>query len=72
MIELKTYCIALSKKWSLLELDFTETNYGIEIVYDQIDTAVKHMCFSFLMLNHSAFQEYKTLSDSFRVNIRIM
>ena len=31
---------AKSKKWTLLNLDFTETSYVIELVFDQIDTAL--------------------------------
>ena len=30
---------ATSTEWTLLNLDFTVENYGIKLIYDQIDTA---------------------------------
>ena len=27
-------------EWTLLKFDFTETRYGVKLVYDEIDTAL--------------------------------
>ena len=35
-----------STEWTLLNLDFTIENYGIILIYDQIDNAHADMCFS--------------------------
>ena len=32
--------------WKLLNLDSTETNYGIKMVFDRIDTLHADLCFS--------------------------
>ena len=40
---------------SLLNLDFTTKNYGIELIYDQIDTAHADMCFSNITITHSVY-----------------
>ena len=42
-----------STERSLLNLDFTEENYGIKLIYDQIDTAHADMCFSNITITHS-------------------
>ena len=42
-----------STDWTLLNLDFTVENYGIKLIYDQIDTAHADMCFSNIMITHS-------------------
>ena len=42
-----------STEWSLLNLDFTEENYGIKLIYDQIDSAHADMCFSNITITHS-------------------
>ena len=42
-----------STDWSLLNLDFTVDNYGIRLVYDQIDTTHANMCFSNITIRHS-------------------
>ena len=42
-----------STDWSLLNLDFTLENYGIKLIYDQIDTAHADMCFSNITITHS-------------------
>ena len=44
-----------STDWSLLNLDFTTENYGIKLVYDQIDTPHADMCFSNISLTHSVY-----------------
>ena len=46
---------SISTEWTLLNLDFTVENYGIKIVYDQIDTAHADMCFSNITLTHSVY-----------------
>ena len=40
---------------SLLNIDFTTKNYGIKLVYDQIDTAHADMCFSNITITHSVY-----------------
>ena len=44
-----------STEWTLLNLDFTVENYGIELNYDRIDTAHADMCFSNITITHSVF-----------------
>ena len=44
-----------STEWTLLNLDFTVENYGIKLVYDQIDTPHADMCFSNITITHSVY-----------------
>ena len=44
-----------STDWTLLNLDFPIENYGIKLIYDQIDTAHADMCFSNITITHSVF-----------------
>ena len=44
-----------STDWTLVNLNFTVENYGIRIVYDQIDTAHADMCFSIITITHSVY-----------------
>ena len=44
-----------STKWTLVNLNFTVENYGIKLIYDQIDTAHADMCFSNITITHSIF-----------------
>ena len=44
-----------STDWTLLNLDFTVENYGIELIYDQIDTAHSDMCFSNITITYSVY-----------------
>ena len=44
-----------STDWTLLNLDFTVENYGIKLIYDQIDTAHADMCFSDITITHSVY-----------------
>ena len=44
-----------STEWSLLNLDFTEPNYGIRLYYGKIDTTHADMCFSDITITHSAY-----------------
>ena len=42
-------------KWKLLNLDFTVENYGIKLVYDQINTPHADMGFSNITITHSVY-----------------
>ena len=42
-----------STDWTLVRLNFTGENYGIKLIYDQIDTAHADMCFSSITITHS-------------------
>ena len=42
-------------EWSLLNLDFTTENYGIELIYDEKDTPHADMCFSNITITHSVY-----------------
>ena len=42
-----------STQWTLVNLNFTVENYGIRLVYDQIDTPHADMCFSNITITHS-------------------
>ena len=44
-----------STDWTLLNLDFSVENYGIKLIYDQIDTAHADMCFSNKTITHSVY-----------------
>ena len=44
-----------STQWTKLSLNFTEENYGIQLIYDQIDTAHADMCFSNIIISHSIY-----------------
>ena len=42
-----------STDWTLLNLEFPVENYGIKLIYDQIDTPHADMCFSNITITHS-------------------
>ena len=44
-----------STDWTLLNLDFTIENYGIKLIYDQIDTPHADMCFPNITITHSVY-----------------
>ena len=44
-----------STQWTLVNLNFTVENYGIKLIYDQIDTPHADMCFSNLTITHSVY-----------------
>ena len=44
-----------STDWTLLNLNFTIENYGVKLIYDQIDTAHADMCFSNITISHSVY-----------------
>ena len=39
----------------LLDVDSTESNYGIKLIYDQVDTALADMCLSINKKAHSVY-----------------
>ena len=48
-------CSNPSTEWKLLNLDFTTPNYGIKLIYDQIESAHADMCFSNITITHSVY-----------------
>ena len=44
-----------STDWTMLNLDFTVENYGIKLIYDQVDTPHADMCFSNITITHSVY-----------------
>ena len=42
-----------STQWTLVNLNFTVENYGIRLIYDQMDTPHADMCFSNITITHS-------------------
>ena len=44
-----------STDWTLLNLDFTEENYGIKLIHDEIDSAHADMGFSNITITHSVY-----------------
>ena len=44
-----------STDWTLLNLNFTIENYGIKLIYDQIDNPHADMCFSNITITHSVY-----------------
>ena len=44
-----------STQGTLVILNFTVENYGIRLVYDQIDTRHAGMCFSDITITHSMY-----------------
>ena len=44
-----------STDWTLLSLNFTIENYGIKLIYDQIETTHADMCFSNITITHSIY-----------------
>ena len=56
VIDKNTNFNATSQGWTLLNLDFTETNYGIKLVFDQLDTALAVLCFSNVVITHPVYE----------------
>ena len=48
------YCDS-STQWTLVNLNFTVENYGIKLIYDQIDTPHAEMCFSNITITPSVY-----------------
>ena len=42
-----------STDWTLVNLNFTVENYGIKLIYDEIDTTHADMCFTNITRTHS-------------------
>ena len=55
-----------STQWTKLSLNFTEENYGIKLIFDEIDSAHSDMCFSNIIITHSIFymNYFKDLFES--------
>ena len=41
--------------WTIINLDFTVQNYGVKLIYDQIDIAHADMCFSNITITHFVY-----------------
>ena len=52
-IEKNTQFSDNSTDWTLLNLDFTQENYGIKLIYDQIESAHADMSFSNVTIIYS-------------------
>ena len=44
-----------STDWTELSLIFTVQNYGIKLIYDEIDSAHADMCFSNVIITYSLY-----------------
>ena len=44
-----------STQWTQLSSDFTVEKYGINLIYDQIDTPHADMCFNNITITHSLY-----------------
>ena len=44
-----------STEWTLVSLNFTVDDFGIKLIYDQIDTTHVDMCFSKKTITHSVY-----------------
>ena len=44
-----------SIQWTKLSLNFTQQNYGIKLICDEIDTPHADMCFSNITITHSVY-----------------
>ena len=44
-----------STDWTLVNLNFTVENYGIKLIYEQIDTPHADLCFSNVMITLSLY-----------------
>ena len=41
---------------TLVSLNFSEDNYGFKLIYDEIGTVHAYMCFSYITITHSVFE----------------
>ena len=48
-------CSDASTQWTKLSLNFTEQNYGLKLIYDEIGIAHADMCFSNITIPHSVY-----------------
>ena len=44
-----------STKWTLVSLNFNLQNYGIKLIYDQIETSQSDMCFNTIVITLSEY-----------------
>ena len=44
-----------STDWTLLSLNFTVENYGINLIYDEVEKPHADMCFSNITITHSVY-----------------
>ena len=42
-------------EWNIVYLNFTEENYGIKMIYDEITSPNSDMCFSTITITHSLY-----------------
>ena len=54
-IEKNSQYSTTSTEWSLLNLDFTQDNYGIRMIFDRIDSAHADMCISDILITHTLY-----------------
>ena len=54
-LEINTQFSESASEWKLLNLNFTQENYGIRLIYDRIDSAHADMCFSNITITHSVY-----------------
>ena len=47
------HIVIFQTNWTLVSFNFTAENYGINLIYDQIDGAHSDMCFSNITILHS-------------------
>ena len=52
---LKMINIVISTQRTIISLNFIEANYGIKIIYDQINTPHADMCLSNIIKTHSVY-----------------
>ena len=45
----------MQSEWKLVNLNFTEENYGIKLIYDEIDSPNCDMCFSNVTITRSVY-----------------
>ena len=47
-----------STQWTMVYLKFIVENYGVKLIYDQIDKAHADMCFSNITKTHSVYLKH--------------
>ena len=55
IIEKNSQYSETSMEWTLLNLDFTQDNYGIRLIFDRIDSAHADMCLSNISITHTLY-----------------
>ena len=51
-----TFYITTLPEWTLLKIDFTEAKYGINLIYDKINTILDDICFIKFRITYPVFQ----------------